>query len=265
MIILPGLYQIYRSTGVKPVIMICEEFAPMLKRVSYVDAFPVSGVAWNTGARAAAKLARNLYDEVFVPKWWDAHLDPPAPKNNEPFIEVDWRGRRIILAQDEWNSYQYSQWKSCGWSRQQLLDWPLVFDRRDSRDEAFQAGHYLHPKKPNVLYNFSGVSNPLGFEPEVVRELHGLVVSGKINLVDLGRVRLTYLPDLLGLYDRSLCLITGDTSTLHLAAASEIPVIALLADGWAGSIVKGNEKLRLRYSEVRNNVHRIRETVEKLL
>jgi hypothetical protein len=263
MILLPGLYHYWRSTGIKPVVMVCEEFVPMFKRLSYVEPFPVSGVMWHTGTRPAAKLARTFYDEVIVPKWWDAHEDPPPPRPNEPTIDLDWRGRRIILSQDEWNSYQYSQWKACGWGRQELLDWPLVFDQRDLYAEQYQAGLHLHPRKPNVLYNFSGVSNPMGFEPEVIRELTGL--RERVNFIDLSRIRLTYLPDLLGFYDRAHCLITGDTATLHLAAASGVPLIALLAEGWAGSIVKGNEKLRLRYSEVRRNVHRIRETVEKLL
>jgi len=263
LIILPGLLHHFRSTGVKPVLMTCSQFAGTLKRVSYVETFPVDGIPWNTGARSAWKAAADLYDEVIVPKWWDARLDPPPPRANEPSIELDWQGRRIILSQDEWNSYQYSQWKACGWGRQELLDWPLMFDQRDAHAEAWFATHYLHPKKPNVLYNFSGVSNPMGFEPEVIRAL--LPLRDKVNLVDLSRIQLDYFTDLLGLYDRSLCVISGDTATLHLAAASRVPLIALLADGWAGSIVKGNEVLRLRYSQIRNNVSTIAGAVQKLL
>lgn len=263
LIILPGLLRRYQQTGIKPVLMHCEEFSGVLKRVSYVEPFPVNGIPWNTGSRSAMLEARRLYDEVVVPKWWDAHMDPPPPRACEPTIELDWMGRRIIISQDEWNSYQYSQWKTCGWGRQELLDLPLVFDKRDFYAEEFQAKMHLHPKRPNILYNFSGVSNPMGFEPEIIREMHGL--RDRANFIDLSRIRLTYFTDLLGFYDRSTALITGDTSTLHLAAASKIPLIALLADGWAGSIVRGNEKLRLRYSEVRRNVHRIRETIEKLI
>lgn len=263
MIILPGLLRRFQESGTRPVVMVCEEFLPMFRRLSYVEPFPVSGVAWHTGSKPSARLARTLYDEVIVPKWWDAHDPAPPPTPNEPHIELDWQGRRLIIDQDEWNSYQYSQWKTCGWGRQELLDWPLIFDQRSARDEAFQAGNYLHPRKPNVLYNFSGISNPVAFEPEIIRAL--LPLRERINLVDLARIRLTHLPDLLGFYDRSLCLISGDTATLHLAAASKVPLIALLANGWAGSIVKGNEILRLRYSDVRANVNRIAESIYKLL
>jgi len=88
---------------------------------------------------------------------------------------------------------------------------------------------------------------------------------GRVNFVDIGRIKAHRIYDLLGLYDRALCVITGDTSTLHLASCSRVPLIALLADGGAGSIVKGNEVLRLRYHEVGSRRQEIRTAIEKLL
>lgn len=263
MIILPGLLHRYQREGIKPVVMTCLEFAPLLEGCSYVQPFPVWDIPWNTGARRGVELARTYYREVVTPKWWDAHLDPPPPRDHEPRIELDWQGRRLIVSQDEWNSYQYSQWKACGWGRQEILDWPLVFDRRSRERETWLAGVHLHPRKPNVLYNFTGISNAMPFEPEIMRAVAGL--RQRVNFVDLGRIRASHLQDLLGLYDRAICVISGDTATLHLAAASQVPLIALQADGWAGSLIKGNEILRLRYHQVRGNVGRIAEAIEKLL
>jgi hypothetical protein len=249
---------------VKPVIVVCEEFASILDGVSYVEPFVVYGIPWTTGVRRAKAAATAYYDKVYVPKWWDCSgMEPPPPPQNEPYTELDIRGRKIIVSQSEWDSYQYSQWKACGFTRQQLLDWPLVFDQRDATRERQLVHHHLHPKLPNVLYNFTGISNPMGFEPEVVREMQKL--RGKVNMVDVGRIRAHRIYDLLGIFDKALCLISGDTSTLHLASASKVPLIALLADGGAGSIVKGNEVLRLRYSQVRDNVHKMSETIAKLL
>jgi hypothetical protein len=264
MIILPALYQHYQATGEKAVMLCCEEFASVLDGVSYVEPFPVSGIPWTNGVRRAMIAATKYYDVVVVPKWWDCHgMEPPPPPPNDPYVELDFQGRRLVVSPSEWDSYQYSQWKACGFSRQQLLDWPLVFDRRSAQREKDIAAHYLNPRKPNVLFNFTGTSNPMGMEPEVVRELQPL--RDRINIVDIGRIRAHRIYDLLGLYDRSLCLITGDTSTLHLAAASKIPLIALLANGGAGSIVKGNEVFRLRYHEIEHRKHEIRTAVEKLL
>jgi len=264
MIILPALLRHFQQTGEKPVLMVCEEFSSILDGVSYVHPFPVWGIPWTTGVRRARIAADTYYDKVIVPKWWDCHgMYPPQHRPNEPIIELDWQGRRLIVAQSEWDSYQYSQWKACGLSRQELLDWPLVFDRRDTQRELQLVGHYLNPRKPNVLYNFTGTSNPMGMEPEVMVELRPLI--GRVNFVDIGRIKAHRIYDLLGLYDRALCLITGDTSTLHLASCSRVPLIALLADGGAGSIVKGNEVLRLRYHEVGSRRQEIRTAIEKLL
>ncbi len=264
MIILPSCLRHYQTTGVKPVVMCCEEFASILDGVSYVESFPVSGIPWTNGVRRAMIAATKYYDKVIVPKWWDCHgMEPPPPPPHEPHVELDWMGRRLIVSQSEWDSYQYSQWKSCGHTRQELLDWPLVFDRRDAQREAQLASHHLHPKKPNVLFNFTGTSNPMGYEPEIMRELQPL--RDRINIVDLGRIRATRIYDMLGLYDRSLCVITGDTSTLHLAAASKVNLVAILANGGAGSIVKGNEILRIRYNDVPHRKHEVREAIQRLL
>lgn len=265
MIILPGLLNRFQETGVKPVVMVCAEFSSILDGVSYVQAFPVSGIPWTNGVRRALIAAEKYYDEVIVPKWWDCHgMAPPTPPPNEPFVELDWQGRRLIVSQDEWDSYQYSQWKACGWTRQQMLDWPLVFDRRSEKRELDLCAAHLNPRKKNVLYNFSGISNPTsGFEPDIIRQL--LPLRDRVNLIDLSRIRAIRIYDLLGMYDRSLCVLSGDTATMHLAGASKVPFIGLVADGGAGSIIKGNEILRLRYHEIRDNVSKISDVIVKLL
>ena len=157
----------------------------------------------------------------------------------------------------------YSEWRAAGFTRQQLASLPLVFDRRNSDREAFLRSCFFNARKPTVLYNFSGISNPMPAEPEVLNALAPL--RDRINLVNLRDITAHRIYDLLGLYDGSLCLITGDTATLHLAAASQVPLVALVANGGAGSIVKGNCVLKLRYKDVGAQVGSIRLAVEKLL
>jgi hypothetical protein len=263
MILLPAMKHIYDTTGVKPVMMVCSEFAGMLAGTSYVHPWPMTGFSWYGDVRAAKTIADYWYDKVIVPKWWDCPgLQPPPPRPDENTIVLRHQGQRIVVAESEWESFQFSQWKAAGFSRQEMLDWPLVFDRRDAARESILITHHTG-RKPFVLYNFSGISNPMAHEPEILRELSSL--RDQIQLVDLRHIRAEQIQDLLGLYDKALCLISGDTSTLHLAAASKVPLIALLANGGAGSIPKGNTVLKLRYGEVGAKVSLIKATVQKLL
>lgn len=264
MIMLPAMLHIFQTTGIKPVMMVCSEFAGTLEGCSYVTAWPVDGFSWHSDVKTAKAIADYWYDKVVVPKWWDCPgLGPPPPRNDEVPVVLNHQGRRMVVSATEWESYQVSQWKAAGFTRQQLIEWPLVFDNRNLSRELALASRVSHWKRPVVLYNFSGVSNPMGFEPEVLNVLRSM--NGRVDLVDLRNVRAERLYDLLGLYDRALCVITGDTSTLHLAAASNVPTIALLANGGAGSIARGNIKLKLRYFEVSARVGEIKSAVEQLL
>ena len=67
--------------------------------------------------------------------------------------------------------------------------------------------------------------------------------------LDLAKIKAQRIYDLLGLYDNAAGMITTDTATLHLAAASNIPYVALINNGGAGSIPKGNCVLKVRYSQ----------------
>jgi hypothetical protein len=264
MILLPAMKHIFDTTGIKPVVMICQEFAGMLEGCSYVIPWPMTGFSWYGDVKLAKSIADYWYDTVIVPKWWDCPgLAPPPPRPDEGTVVLNHQGRRMIVAESEWDSYQFSQWKAAGFTKQEMLDWPLVFDHRNEAREAMLASVHMPPKKPVVLYSFGGLSNPMPYEPEVMSELRSL--NGRIHLVDLRHVHAERIQDLLGLYDRALCLITGDTATLHLASASKVPMIALVANGGAGSIPKGNTVLKLRYSEVSAKVSLIRATIEKLL
>jgi hypothetical protein len=62
------------------------------------------------------------------------------------------------------------------------------------------------------------------------------------------KVRLHYLFDLLGVFERSAKLITTDTAILHLVGASPLPYFAYLADGGGGSIPRGRCAYSVRYA-----------------
>lgn len=264
MILLPALKYFYDKTGIKPIVMVCAEFLGTLECCSYVRPWPMDGFSWFGDVRLGKRIADYWYSNVIVPKWWDCPgLQPPQPKPDEPSTVLNHQGRRMVVAASEWDSYQYSQWRATGLGRQQMLDLPLVFDNRNAAREGFLLSHHMNSKKPVVLYNFSGVSNPMPHEPEVLRSLQPL--RERIHLVDMRHIRADKVPDMLGLMDRALCSINGDTATLHLAAASTKPHIAIVANGGAGSIPKGNCILKLRHGEVAARVGEIKTAIEGLL
>jgi hypothetical protein len=261
MIMMPGWKYLHDTTGERPNVISCAEFSTIFDGCLYVKPFPVEGFSWFKGVGEAVKLAQQHFDKVIVPKWWDCPgMEPPEPPAGAPYTEITHMGRSMKLEPEEWDSYQYSQWKACGFTKEQMMDLPLVFDQRNPDREAFLIRHHMQLKKPAVLYNFSGISNPVGLEPEIMRVL--LPLKDRVELIDLSRIHAHRIYDLLGMYDHAACLITGDTATLHLAAASKVPTVALLANGGAGSIPKCQTVMTIRYNELLKNLNEIRGAVE---
>lgn len=115
--------------------------------------------------------------------------------------------------------------------------------------------------KPKLLVNL----NPTGTSPFYgVNEVVPLLHQTGLEIVDLGNVRAERIYDLLGLYDHAAGLVTTDTATLHLAAASSIPYIAFVNNGGAGSVPKGNCILKVRYGQVGQNLSQISQALEKI-
>ena len=144
-----------------------------------------------------------------------------------------------------------------------MLDWPLVFDKRNAGREHLIRKQWFRTEKPKLLYNLTptgGNTSPFANLPE----MWPLMRRTGCELVDLSAIRAYRIYDLLGLYDYAEGLVTYDTATLHLASASGIPYIAFIADGGAGSIPKGNCILSLRYSQVMSNQHKIEAALKEI-
>lgn len=264
MIMMPLWKKLQERDGIAPVVVVCAEFADLFEGASYINPWPVQNFNWFADVKLARKIAEHWFGEVVVPKWWDEPGRKPRFENPwENRITLLHQGHHIEVGESAWKSFMLSQWVETGHTLQELVDWPLVFDNRSPAREESLGKRVSSWKRPVVLYNFTGISNRCPFEPEIIGAARKF--SDRLELVNLGGVRAERIYDLLGLYDRALCLITGDTSTLHLAAASKVPTIALLADGGAGSIVKANCPLVLRYGEIRSNLHRIESVIEMLL
>lgn len=262
MIMLPAMKAIYDATGIKPGFVIAEEFAGVLSGVSYVDPWPVRLVWWKESDKAVA-MAKTKYSTVIVGKWWDCVGAKPPLKRGEATTTLKFQGRDIVVSVSDWESYQLAQWEFSGFTRQQMMDWPLVFDRRDGVREEFMRRQWFKTKRPKLLYNLSsqaGNTSPFPYLPEVFPWLQKTF----FELVDLSQIRAHRIYDLLGLYDHAALLVTADTATLHMASASKIPYIAFVNDGGSGSIPKGNCILSVRYSQVIKSESIIRSTLQNL-
>lgn len=259
MIMLPAFKAVADELG-KPVIcIVSSQYAPTLDGVSYVKPWVVN-LHWWKGVGQARKMAEEAGLDPIVVKWWDEPGAKPSMNlANGRTVTLKIHGELRTVPEKEWDSFQASQWRYAGFTMQQMMDWPLVFDRRNPGRELALRREHIMPNRVNLLVNLPNAgTSPFKEGWKVTSLLMGM----GFNMINLMAIRSERIYDLLGLYDHAQGLITSDTATLHLAAASKIPYIALINNGGSGSIPRGNCVLSLRYSDVANNLGRI---VDKVL
>lgn len=218
--ILPLVHHI-STLGRKPVLMVHQEFASVTEGLTYCDVEVITEGSW-TELDNATEIAREKYSEVHVCQIHGTHQSARKTPS---------------FAIDAWARAGY--WNDFGRH-------PLILHRSPEREARLLAS--VNPQQPFILVARNGTSSPF----EHGEELLSLARAHCPNVIDLSAIRAENFVDLLALYERADLLITTDTSTLHLAEASSIPVIALLADTptrWHGSPPKGNVVLAVRYGE----------------
>jgi hypothetical protein len=198
---------------------------------------------------------------------WDGSLEDPQGA-------ADWARKRysnVIITQlfgrggrnDDRHCSQYclDEWHRAG-CLEHHGKWPLYFDLRSEMREAELVKKY-DDGRPMLLLSLKGVSGPY----KDADRLRGEIIERwgqRLNIVDLPSVKAKRFYDLLGLYDMAALLVTIDTSTLHLAAASQVPAIELLSfepEDWHGSVPRGNCILSMKYREVRGREAEIHEMI----
>lgn len=148
-------------------------------------------------------------------------------------------------------SYQLESWRVSGRSHD-YGKLPLVLKRDLFTEEKLVEKYIPNNGKKTILYSLEGMSSPFHKkgELEALLKTH---LSEAYNLVNLWAVRSKSVVDLLGLMDKSSCLLTIDTMAIHLAKASTIPLVALVNNGWFGSIPRKPSKV-FTYSEADKNL-----------
>jgi len=251
---------IYDRTGMRPIIIVCEEYKAVLEGMSYITPHPIPG-HWYGAIPTAQQLARDKYGGGTLVQFWQV-----PPKHEDT---IGWQGRRWATIQSHGHNwgvnldldpdYGTSMARRCGFSSEEWMKLPVVFDKRNPEREAALCQSLLSRKKPSLLYNFAGISSPFAHTAEVLAVLRSF--SNAFHLVNLGGIKAGKIFDLLGLMDRAALMITTDTATLHLAAASKIPYIALTVDGWTSSRPKGNVQLEIKYSQAMNQIPKLRHVI----
>ena len=262
MILLVGMKHLFDETGQKPVVLTSQEYGSILEGVTYVQPW-IEPLHWIQDLGRARHLAEYKYGWGIVGKWWDDPSHPPPPPvNGSQVTTLMFGGRRLQIPAAEWDSYQLSQWRAFGFQTQQMVDWPLVFDRRNRmREDELRKRVFRTTKKKLLINLVGGGSSRFGFDSEI----HNIVARFRpdFEIVDLARVRAARIFDLLGLFESATGLITVDTSTLHLAGACKVPYVAYIANGGGGSIPKGNCQLGIRYENTIKQLRDLKEQLEK--
>lgn len=215
-----------------PLLMVSSKFADLLDGISYVRPF-ITQLS-NEKLGEALKIARENFDFVICSQIWGE----------------GWSQAKTM------KHYNVESWKNSGMLHR-FNDPALrpVFDKRDvAREKALIANVVQKDTRPLILVNASAaVSSPCPSCAGLMEEIKSMW-GQDYNVVDLSQVRGERLFDLLGLMEQASCLVSIDTSLLHLVTATNCPVVAIVpskADGWAATKVRcGNAVATLHYEEI---------------
>lgn len=257
----PCFLEIKKRIGLNPVVVCSDHFASVYDGVSYVKCHQVSRDWWR-GVPLMYNVACELYGGGQVLTWWRMKPEEVGWVDNPGGIVLQCHGHQFAgVNVADYPDYGTSMADRAGFTREEWMRLPLVFDRRDIAREV-QLYKQFNPRRlPMLLVNFSGQSSPFAPTPEVMNVI--LEFRNVFHIVNLGEIRAHRIYDLLGLMDRAVGLIHIDSATLHIAPASKVPHVAYIVGGWCSSVPKGNCVWSCYYSDAIANLGRLRETLKQ--
>lgn len=217
------------------------DFLGLMEGVSYVQVIPWDGDFMRP--HEAAKAVKDQFKCVLVSQPADSAV--ARERVCEAFNMESWRYGGYL---DKWSELR------------------LDIDRRDRAREDKLLDALGLRGQPFLLVNPHSQSSPFPQADQLVASIQ-MKWAPRFKVVDMRRFRAERYHDLLGLMDRALGLVTVDTASLHLAAASRVPVIALISDHltpWHGSKPRCNIRLSMRYKEYQFREAEMHSAIEKL-
>lgn len=241
--ILPYLQMIHERYKT-PHVMVSKEFESVLDGISYVKPFVTH--LKNEELGQAVDIARRHFSIVICAQVWGK----------------GWTQRV------ETKSYNIESWRNCGilehFYDQSILP---IFDRRDvTRESQLVASTFKTDKRKILVNSAKGVSSPCAHCTPLYDDI--LQTWGNdYEVINLSEVRGDRIYDLLALFEASACLVTIDTSFLHLAPATGIPIINLFnPKPWAGTVVRGNNEVaRISYDDLKAGFGKVHEAIAAAL
>lgn len=256
-LLFPAYKLIYDRTGQKPVVIVSTDYASVFDGISYAQPQPIKA-NWYGDVPKAREFAEKFFGHGIVPQWWnDSNPQgvPPGPQ------VLQCHGHAWGVDIKQYPDFGTSMWIRAGFTREEMIKTPLVFDRRSPEREDVLVKMNVQNGRKLLLYNFTGISSPFGYVPEMMRLLTDY--RTRFQMLDLGAIRATRIYDLLGLYDRAVGLITTDTATGHLAPGSKVPTIWFTVPGWTSSVPRGNVALHIPYNQFPKRASEIRPVLDK--
>lgn len=231
---------------VKPYFMVSEEFKTVLDGVSYVD--PLVYAGHYSKVEPAIEQARRDFEHVIVSQVWGETFS--VPHECASYNQESWRMAGFL---DHWND----------------PDFKLIFDQRSKEREATIVRRNVSKnRKPIMLVHLAGgKSGPFAdwqiFQFEINHRWHK-----QFQIIDVSAIICERVYDLLGLFDVADVLVTIDTVSLHLAAASDVSVVALLNDkdptGWSMSLPRKKCLATVPYSKAMKEIDSVHAAIAKL-
>lgn len=259
----PAFRAVKQRTGLKPIVIVSTSYANVLDGVSYVQPFPVHWEWW-TGVPQSRRLAAEQFGGGIVCQWWHDSADRIAliEQANSGGVVLQSHGLEWGVDINRWPNYGTSMWDRAGFTVDEMMALPLVFDRRDAGRETVLVNiHRGRNPKPMLLVSFFGHSSPFAYVPEVMAVVNRF--AGRFNIVDLGHIKAARIYDLLGLMDAAAGMITIDTASLHLALATKLPYVAYTRSDWCRSVPKGNCVREIRYHETQARLNELEPVLEQ--
>lgn len=243
--ILPVAKDIAEQEGGRVAMLVCPQFLDLMDGVSYV--FPVQ---WDGDMMQPHRAA-----EVIAPRYERTIVSQVADNS---------KARQRIC-----EAYNMESWRYAGyldrWSDPTL---GLHLDRRSHAREQALIESYRLTGKPYILVNDKSISSPFLIGDRMIDDLRRKF-GRDVIIVDMKVIKAVPFHDMLGLLDNAIALVTVDTATLHLAAASIVPVIALISDTdnnlWLGTKPRCNVALSLRYREYDARITEIHRVIQQIL
>jgi len=309
--VLPIAHHIFKTTGIKPMFFTSKMYGDVLDGVSYVEPVKMdlhdkdirlaiaeaqkrAEVCLTTQVHGEGYQVERLCESYNQEAWRMAGMLPHfADTQNFPLVfdRRDAEREAKIMAQhfkpnsgiDFWLQPTFPQYRKIVEGEEVPLDGTetdeteiIKYDRSDSYKKTLLK--LLEPglkttskQKPVALLNLTGgLSSPFSYGGMLESQI---MAAGRLewDFLDLSKIRAERIYDMLAILERGTVLVSSDTYTLHLAAACDIPVIAITNDTsepfgrpWLRTTPRCNCILQLGYSDGLSRIEEINQKIGEI-